>query len=112
MDFDETVMEPKTGKDPWLSRFGLVICSTALSSIISVGTVSVGWKASIDTINAVSQEKVAALQEKMKDLDREAVRTGDLIYRDQLLDAKLSAINIQILELKEQISNLHVRGGR
>jgi hypothetical protein len=97
----------------WKGRLVLVACSTLLSSIISVGTVSVGWKASIDTMNAVTAVKMGQQQDRIDRLDREAVRATDLVYRDQLLDAKLSAINIKIEELKEQISNIPTReGGR
>jgi hypothetical protein len=109
MDHEEPVLLPgeMNAKNVWLGRLALVLCSTVLSSFISVTAVSIGWKASIDTLNAVDQVKLTEHEEKIKQLDREAVRTGDLIYRDQLLDAKLSAINIQILELKDQISSLH-----
>jgi len=108
MDHEELVPIPaESAKNLWLGRLGLVVVSSLLSSFISVTALSIGWKASIDTLNAVDQVKLTEHEEKIKQLDREAVRTGDLIYRDQLLDSKLSAINIQILELKDQISNLH-----
>jgi hypothetical protein len=109
---DETENQVEA-KSEWKGRLALVACSTLLSSIISVGTVSVGWKASIDTMNAVTQVKMGQQQDRIDRLDREAVRATDLVYRDQLLDAKLSAINIKIEELKEQISNIPTReGGR
>jgi hypothetical protein len=95
----------------WKGRLILVACSTLLSSLISVGTVSVGWKASIDTMNAVTAVKMGQQQDRIDRLDREAVRATDLVYRDQLLDAKLSVLNTKIEELKEQISNLPAREG-
>jgi hypothetical protein len=109
---DETE-NPVGAKSEWKGRLALVACSTLLSSIISVGTVSVGWKASIDTMNAVTAVKMAGQQDKIDTLDREAVRARDLVYRDQLLDAKLSALNIKIEELKDQITNIAAHeGGR
>jgi hypothetical protein len=106
---EKHVEEPKSA---WQGRVALVLGSTMLSSIISVGVVSVGWKASIDTLNAVTAVKMSQQQDRIDRLDREAVRATDLVYRDQLLDAKLSALNIKIEELKDQVSNLPHRETR
>jgi hypothetical protein len=111
MELDSLHIESeKRMSEPRSELFGrvmLVLCSTLLSSVISAVVVSIGWKASIDTLNAVTAVKLTQAQDRIDRLDREAVRATDLVYRDQLLDSKLSAINIKIEELKDQVSNLH-----
>jgi len=110
---DETEIHVAQPQSEWKGRLILVVCSTLLSSAISVGTVSIGWKASIDTMNAVTQVKMSQQQDKIDVLDREAVRARDLVYRDQLLDAKLSTLNSKIEELKDQITSISTHeGGR
>jgi hypothetical protein len=111
---DETENHVATPRsDGWLGRMALVLCSTLLSSIISVTAVSIGWKASIDTFSAVTSVKMTADEERLKRLERDQIKSSDLVYRDQLMDAKLAALNIKIDELKEQITNLPtLREGR
>lgn len=108
LEFEESSEDNpiKSQKNPWLGRVGLVLFSAVLSSVISVTTVCLGWKASIDTLNAVSQVKIIEHEEKIKQLDRDTVKTRDLVYRDQLLDAKLASIDMQIHELKDQVSDM------
>jgi hypothetical protein len=99
--------------DGWLARIALVICSSLLSTIISVTAVSIGWKASIDTFSAVTSVKMAVDEERIKRLERDQIKSTDLVYRDQLVDAKLAALDIKIDALKDQISNIPARvGGR
>lgn len=99
-------------KSPWLGRVGLLLLSTVLSSFISVAAVSVGWKSSIDTINAVDQVKIAEHEARLNKIDRKAVSRDDLVERDQLLDSKLSLLNFQISALKDQLTNMEARKGR
>jgi hypothetical protein len=110
---EETEIHVAQPQSEWKGRLALVVGSSLLSTFISVGTVSIGWKASIDATNAVTAVKMSQQQDRIDRLDREAVRATDLVYRDQLLDAKLSVLNTKIEELKEQISNIPTReGGR
>lgn len=120
MDFDEPQLaEMESGvtdggsgpKNIWLGRIGLVLLSTALSSAISVTAVSIGWKASIDTLNAVSQVKIAEHEDRLNKLDLQTVKLSDLVYRDQLLDSKLALLNLELAGLKDQIAELDAHKG-
>jgi hypothetical protein len=111
-DPDETekpVEMPRS--DGWLGRIALVLCSSLLSTIISVTAVSIGWKASIDTFSAVTTVKMTADEERIKRLERDQIKSSDLVYRDQLVDAKLAALDIKIDALKDQIANIPVHEG-
>lgn len=117
MDFEDpqlTEMEKRTNeqRSPWLGRVGLVLLSSALSSLISVCTVSLGWKASIDTINAVSQVRIANNEAAIKRLDDETVKTPELTYRDQLEEVKFSTVDIELGTIRDQIGLNTRKGGR
>jgi uncharacterized protein YllA (UPF0747 family) len=98
-----------TARNVWFGRAALVLLATVLSSAISVTVVSIGWKASIDTINAVTQVKIAEHDEKIKQLELDEVKNSDLVYRDQLIDTKLSNLSLQLQEMKELNARNHGR---
>lgn len=95
----------------WSRPLVLVLVSVCLSSGISGAVVSFGWKASMDTFSAVSTVKIQEHETKIErlELDRaNQISKDDLAIRDQLLDAKLSAVQYEIQALKEQIANSRV----
>ncbi len=96
-------------KTTWLSRVSPVLLSVVLSSLISGVVVSIGWKASIDTLNAVSAIKIQESADHLEKLDRETVKTSDMAYRDQLLDSKLQLLSIKITTLDDKITELSSR---
>lgn len=106
IDMTETEHHMPASRSELGKQVALVFCSTVLSSLISVAAVSIGWKASIDTFSAVTNVKLVASDERIKQLETDHIKSTDLAYRDQLMDAKLAALTIKIDELKEQISNL------
>jgi hypothetical protein len=96
-------------KTAWLSRVSPVLLSIVLSSLISGVVVSVGWKASIDTLDAVLAMKTQENADKLDKLDRDTVKTSDMVYRDQLLDSKLQLLSIKITTLDDKITELSAR---
>jgi hypothetical protein len=96
----------------WSRPLVLVLVSAALSSGISGAVVSFGWKASMDTFAAVSAEKLqqheTAIEALQKD-NADRIRASDLALRDELIDAKLSSVQSEISDMKDQLKNLRVR---
>lgn len=93
----------------WSRPLVLVIVSIVLSSGISGTVLCFGWKASTDTLNAVSTVKLQEHDEKIRQLEIEnsdRIKGSDLAMRDQLLDAKLSLLQSEIAGLKEQITGM------
>lgn len=103
----EVYAEQKNGG--WIGRVSPVLVSVVLSSMISAVVVSVGWKASIDTINAVTAVKIQQNTERIDRLDRETVKQSDMAYRDQLLESKLQLLSIKISTLDDKITELSSR---
>src|SRR4051794_37787439 len=86
----------------WSRPLVLVFVSIVLSSGISGSVVSFGWKASIDTINAVTSVKLADHEEQLHRLqtaESDRIKASDLAIRDQLLDAKLSLLQSEIADV-------------
>jgi hypothetical protein len=106
VELTETEHRMPASRNDWTRQLILVLVSSALSSLISVAAVSIGWKASIDTFSAVTTVKMNTSDDRIKQLESDHIKSTDLAYRDQLMDAKLAALTIKIDELKEQISNL------
>jgi hypothetical protein len=96
----------------WSRPLVLVLVSIFLSSGISGVVVSFGWKASMDTFSAVSATEIRHHDERIHALelqDSDRIKASDLALRDQLLDAKLSLLQAEIADLKDQLG---LRSGR
>lgn len=99
------------GQPFWSRPLVLVLVSAVLSSGISGVVVSLGWKASMDTFAAVSKERLdqheAAIESLQKD-NNDRIRASDLALRDELIDAKLSSVQSEISDMKDQLKNLRI----
>jgi uncharacterized small protein (DUF1192 family) len=108
----ETAMTPIAEQRFWSRPLVLVLVSIFLSSGISGVVVSFGWKASMDTFSAVSTTEIRHHDERIHALelqDSDRIKASDLALRDQLLDAKLSLLQAEIADLKDQLG---LRSGR
>lgn len=110
---DEKIFEPEgesVTPQPeqrfWSRPLVLVLVSITLSSGITAIGMSVGWKASMDTFAAVNTVKMQQHEDRIHALetqDNDRVKASDLAIRDQLLDAKLSLLQEEIADLKDQL---------
>ena len=100
------MQEQQQAKSVWLGKLSLLLISSALSSVIGAATVCIGWKASIDTLNAVTQVKIEESAARVQLLEQTTVRQSDMVYRDQLLDSKLQLLSNKISALDDKVSEL------
>ena len=92
-----------------LSIWNRPLACVLLSSCISGAFLSFGWKASMDTVNAVNTVKLNEHDEAIKSLqqqEHDRIKASDLAMRDQLLDAKLSLLQAEIAGVKEQLASM------